>query len=148
MENEQLLKQCNGCGLMHDASCQGGNYIDYGWSFSYPDLGHYGGFTDNFDLVMDMRDSDSPGAFMVHLCHDCCVKMLDALPFLATNFRVNGCNPNKNDHDSDRGILTPPCCPYAWTWVHDKDEPDYEKSFTLYLATKDLTWEKETQPEE
>lgn len=99
---------CNNCAVAAPASQQVGHYIDYGWSLSHDFLGHYGGFSDNFP-------SDGK---LAHLCHDCCVKMMEALPGLAKYLFANyGGHPNAK-HD-DRGISVPSCCEYAWTWDGD-----------------------------
>lgn len=130
-------KTCDACNAAAPATQQSGNFIDYGWSFHWPDMGHYGGFTDHF-----LDTPEDVAASMVHLCHDCCVKMLAMFPALVNKMGVRGGHPNMNEHDSDNGIATPPCCPYAWTWVRDRSEPDYQKQFTTYFATAELTWEK------
>lgn len=146
---EEMTLQCDGCGLMHDSSCQNGHYIDYGWGLMFGDFGYYGGFTDNLEAMFDVRDNPEHAVkYMAHLCHDCCVKFMTTFPLLAVRMGVEGGHPNKNEHDSDNGIATPPCCPFAWTWVRDKDEPDYSRSFTHYRATSDLTWEKVERPAE
>lgn len=130
-------QSCDACGVAEPATQQAGNYIDYGWSFLWPDLGHYGGFTDSF---LDAPHNHEEA--MVHLCHDCCVKFLELFPRLVAKMRVQGGHPNRNEHDSDNGIGVPPCCPYAWTWVVDSpaDNPR-KKTFTHYRATRELTWE-------
>jgi len=126
---------CDACGSTESARQQSGNFIDDGWSFNWVDLGHYGGFTDPF--------LDSPAdsqAQMIHICHDCCVKLLAFFPALAEKTRARGGHPNRNEHDPDNGIATPPCCPYAWTWVRNKSIAEYSKQFTTYMATDELTW--------
>jgi len=142
----QQTKTCDLCGVAQDSDPQEGNYIDYGWSFDWLSLGHYGGFTDcipdrDLGSVDSIAEYDS-SPYMVHMCHDCCVKLLDTFPALAKIARVNGGHPNRNEHDSDDGIATPPCCPYAWTWVRNKDIADYRMQFTTYYATPELTWKK------
>lgn len=128
--------KCDACGSIEPAAQQDGNYIDYGWSFNWVDLGHYGGFTDPF--VDSPADAKSQ---MVHMCHDCSVKLLALFPALVDKVHARGGHPNKNEHDSDNGIATPPCCPYAWTWVRDRSKTDYQMQFSTYFATDELTWE-------
>ena len=100
----QTMIPCTNCGVAAPTTQQQGHYIDYGWSLGHDTLGHYGGFSDNFP-------SDGK---LAHLCHDCCVKMLEALPGLAKFlFSEYGGHPNAQE---DRGIETPSCCEYAWTW--------------------------------
>ena len=91
---------CTNCGIEAPTSQQGGNYIDDGWSIGHDFLGHYGGFSDNFP-------PDENG--LAHLCHDCCVLMLNALPGLAKFLFPNG----GGGHSSQ--FSDPPCCQYAWT---------------------------------
>lgn len=137
-------KTCDGCGAIAPATQQTGNFIDYGWSVCWPHMGHYGGFTDPF---MEMMSADAED-HLVHFCHDCCVKLLSLFPALVEKMSVRGGHPNMNEHDPDNGIATPPCCPYAWTWVRDRSEPDYQKQFTTYFATAELTWEKVEKSED
>lgn len=110
-------------------------YFDSGWTINFLSLGHYGGFT---DPIPDLEDSVEK--WTMHMCHDCCVKMVETFPVLEEH--VRGGHPNRNEHDSDNGIETPPCCPYAWTWVRDKSQEQYDKQFTVYYATQELLWEK------
>lgn len=132
--NETLT--CSACNAECPAAWQGGNYIDNGWSFDWVDAGHYNGFTDHF-----MGEPDDPKDHLVHFCHDCCVKLLDMFPPLVEKMRCKGGHPNMNPSVKDDGIATPPCCPYAWTWVRDKSKLGYQNQFTTYLATSSLDWE-------
>ena len=102
-------KTCSECGATHSASQQSGNYLDYGWSFNFLSLGHYGGFT---DCIPDTDKTEDD--YVIHLCHDCCLKMIEALP---NSFKAHlgnlGCHPGDLEKES--------CCQYAWTW--DKANP-------------------------
>lgn len=146
MSSEKIFIKCDCCGVVHETSGHGGNFLDYGWSFSYPDLGHYGGFTDHFEELVDMRDPEIARSFLIHMCHDCCVKLLELFPLLADRMHVHGGHPNKNEHDATDANLIPPCCPYSWTFVYNENEPDRSKRYKHYRATKDLTWEEFTLP--
>lgn len=139
-------KSCDMCGVTHDASQQSGNFIDYGWSINWLALGHYGGFTDcipNQELgeVDSIGDYD-PSPYMVHMCHDCCVKLIATFPALVKVAGIRGGHPNMNEHDSSNGIATPPCCPYAWTWVKREEKDEYGNRHDTYFATDELGWEK------
>jgi hypothetical protein len=100
------LKCCDNCGIEAPDSQQQGSYIDYGWSLNWLALGHYGGFTDC--LPEGDYEFDSP-RYLAHLCHDCCIKLLNVLPGLAKLIfpQDGGGHPNMNDHDSEDGTLTP-----------------------------------------
>lgn len=145
----QYTTKCDLCEETQDSSQQEGQYIDYGWSFNWLSLGHYGGFTDpmpdSTDGNAEKLDDYNAMPYMVHVCHDCCVKLLDTFPALAKIARVNGGHPNRNEHDPDNGITVTPCCPYAWTWVRDNSVTDYRMQFTTYFATPELTWVKREQ---
>jgi len=141
----QETKKCDLCGEEQEAGQQQGQFIDYGWSFNWLSFGHYGGFTDCIP-DMNLGDVDSigeydPSPYMVHACHDCCVKLLELFPRLAEIAGVRGGHPNKNEHDSEDGTAVLPCCPYAWTWVRNPNAGDYENRYFTYLATPQLTWE-------
>lgn len=137
------IKSCDLCGSVQEASQQSGNFIDYGWSFNWLSLGHYGGFTDCIPHQSPDGEKESTASYMVHMCHDCCVKMLDTFPALAQLSRAYGGHPNKNEHDSNNGIATPPCCKYAWTWVKLPDKDKYgHHIYITYIATADLGWTK------
>jgi hypothetical protein len=112
-------------------------FLDGGWSFNWVTLGHYSGFTDS---IITTEEASNEEDFMVHMCHDCCVKMLDTFPALKEIARVRGGHPNMNDHDSQNGTATPPCCPYAWTWV--KTSSEYPNEYKTYFSTDELTWEE------
>ena len=47
-----------------------------GLDFPFRQLGYYGGFIDNVPWEQWLDEED------FHLCHDCCVKLLNALPNL------------------------------------------------------------------
>lgn len=129
--------ECSACGQEQPATQQDGNFIDYGWSFNWVDAGYYGGFTDPFvDAPSNVSEQ------LIHLCHQCCVKLLELFPALVEKMQCRRGHPNMNEHDSDNGIATPPCCPYAWTWVRDRSKQPYESQFTEYEATESLTWKK------
>lgn len=121
---------CTNCGVDAPATQQDGNYIDNGISISLNDIGHYGGFTDNFSWFdKDLR--------LAHLCHDCCVILFDSLPGLAEAAQVKGGHYNTtsiNSHSFVKdGTLINPCCAYAWT-------TDKVKNYT-YISTPELTWQ-------
>jgi hypothetical protein len=133
------MKRCDNCASPAPTTQQDGDFIDYGWSIDWLSLGHYGGFT---DCLPDSQD-DEPNRYIAHLCHDCCLKMLDAMPGLAALIfpQGGGGHPNMNEHDSDNGTATPPCCPYAWTW-NKTVSPDGEPVYETYFGTADGGWKK------
>lgn len=123
-------KRCTNCGTECPASQQSGNYIDYGWSFNAADLGHYGGFT-------DCISNDDRSKTDVHLCHDCCVRLIEVLPGLAAVVKPGG-HPNIewSSSDTEDGTEIPPCCKYAWTWKREAGE------WVDYLVNESGAWEK------
>ena len=124
----EMTLACTNCGVAAPTSQQQGNFIDYGWSLGNCSLGHYGGFSDNFPC--DEEEA--------HLCHDCCLKMLEALPGLAKHLFPNGGgHPNMNGS----GIEVPSCCEYAWTWG-DKCEKNCGNSDT-YFGAPNGAWRKQ-----
>jgi hypothetical protein len=133
MKNTSSCSLCKEpSGIVFDSA-----YLDGGWSFNWVSLGHYSGFTDS---IIDATGK-SEEEFMVHMCHDCCVKMLETFPALKEIARVRGGHPNMNEHDSMNGIETPPCCPYAWTWVKVSDS-SFMPEYKTYFSTDELTWEE------
>jgi hypothetical protein len=123
MSDKELL--CINCGAPSPTSQQEGLFVDNGWSLNVLGLGHYGGFT---DCLPDAQDDDL-NDYLVHLCHDCCIKMLDALPGLARRIFPTGGGGHPNIGDSmvgDDGTSVAPCCSYAWTWKkHGKRQVTY-----------------------
>lgn len=141
---EIQTKLCTNCNIPQPANSQDGNYIDDGISIDVNQLGHYGGFTDNFPGKM----SDQ----IAHLCHDCCVILFNALPGLARFAGVHGGHGNITGRwtysdgelsQVQNGTEVPPCCQYAWTW--DKTDP---KNIVDYWATPDLQWTSRPQSRE
>lgn len=78
--------------------------VDRGYSFSLSSLGHYGGFSDSFEVSSDM----------VALCHNCCVVLLRALPGLVKP--LMGTLGVGHGREYDDG----PCCEFSFchTEVH------------------------------
>lgn len=133
-------KPCTNCGIEKPATQQFGNFIDDGWSLNYLSLGHYGGFTDcipdpNKGEVDSLADYD-PDPYMVHLCHDCCVRMLKALPGLAKLIGPGGHSNGFDSSNTDDGTEIPPCCNHAWTWKKEDGE------WKTYLVNENGDWEK------
>lgn len=124
------MKPCTNCGVNNATSQQSGNYIDYGWSFDAINLGYYGGFT-------DCLPSEDRSSGTVHLCHDCCVRLIEALPGLAAVVEPGG-HPNIewSSSDTEDGTEIPPCCKYAWTWKREAGE------WVTYLVNESGAWEK------
>lgn len=73
---------------------------DNGWVLPYDDFGYYGGFTDNLEHGEKPRRAK--------ICHDCVVKLLDALPNFAETLERGG-------HPCENAV---PCCEFAWR-THD-----------------------------
>ena len=131
------LLNCTNCGTPSPTTQQDGKYIDDGISINVNDLGHYGGFTDNFPGKMD--------DYIAHLCHDCCVILFNALPGFAEFAQVRGghgnitggaCYTGGELSHIKNGTLIKPCCQYAWCW----DATD-KNNVISYRATPELTWE-------
>jgi hypothetical protein len=102
---ETLPKECSECGTLCPTTQQQGNFIDYGWTFNYLALGYYGGFT---DCVPDGSDDWDDEKYIVHLCHNCCLKLIRALPGVFQEALGSmGCHPGN--------VKEPSCCEYAWT---------------------------------
>ena len=118
-----LTKNCDNCGAEAPATQQDGNFIDGGWVVVHRSLGFYGGFSDPFPEEDETTEA--------HLCHDCCVIMMRAMPGLAR--RIVPGHPNLNDGE---GTEVPPCCEWAWTWVEFPDRHEH------YRGTREGTWEK------
>jgi hypothetical protein len=132
---------CTNCGTPSPTSQQEGTHIDDGISINVNDLGHYGGFNDNFP--------PKKGDPIAQLCHDCSVILFNALPGFAKFAEVHGghgnltggwCFSGGETSDVINGTDIQPCCQYSWTW--DRTDPD---KIITYLATPDLTWEKHPQ---
>lgn len=107
--------------------------MDSGWSLNVLGLGHYGGFT---DCLPDAHDDDMSD-YLVHLCHDCCIKMLEVLPGLAHRIfpTGGGGHPNVGGNlESNDGTSLRPCCTYAWTWKK------HENRQVTYFANADGGW--------
>lgn len=136
------LLNCTNCGTPSPTTQQSGKFIDDGISINVNDLGHYGGFTDNFPGKM--------GNPYAHLCHDCCVILFNALPGFAKFAEVHGghgnitggaCYSGGELAHIENGTLITPCCPYAWTWDRTKRSGPYN-NYDVYRSTPELTWEK------
>jgi hypothetical protein len=69
--------------------------------------------------------------------------MLNVLPGLAKLIfpQDGGGHPNINEHDSDDGTLTPPCCQWAWTWKKTVS-PEGKSEYETYFGTADGGWKK------
>lgn len=133
MTNNTSIK-CTNCGTPNPTTQQQGNYIDDGIAIDVNTLGHYGGFIDDFPPKENS---------LAHLCHDCCVILLNVLPGFAAFAQMSGGHSNLNSRypfNIDNGTLIVPCCQYAWTW--DKTDKD---NIVTYLAAPQLTWVKHPQ---
>jgi hypothetical protein len=133
-------RQCTNCGIDKTTSPDFGDFIDDGWSFDYLAFGHYGGFTDcipdpDEGEVNSLAEYD-PSPYMAHLCHDCCVRMLEALPGLAKLIGPGGHSNGFDSSTTDDGTETPPCCNHAWTWKKE------DGKWKTYLVNENGDWEK------
>ena len=73
----ELTVTCAGCDtVVPTASCQS-NLPEAGIIFPFANLGYYDGFSDDCE---DRPDEEWEGKFP--MCHDCTVKILDAVPAL------------------------------------------------------------------
>jgi hypothetical protein len=135
--------KCGLCGSQNEYVFKDSNLIDSGWTLNWLNLGYYGGFTDcipgNLADVYSIAEYDET-PYTVNMCHACCVKLIDTFPALKEVARVRGGHPNMNEHDPSNGTATPPCCPYAWTWV-DVSDSSFMPKYETYFATDELTWE-------
>lgn len=132
---------CTNCGLEAPTSQQPDKLLDDGWSFNWLALGHYGGFT---DCLPERDKNPNHDDYIAHLCHDCCVTLLLALPGLAGVIfpEGGGGHPNVNEHDSEDGTLTPPCCQWAWTWKRRPAADKNGEKYDTYFGTKEGGWRK------
>jgi hypothetical protein len=66
------------------------------------------------------------------------VTLLLAMPGLAGVVfpEGGGGHPNQNEHDTEDGTLTSPCCQWAWTW---KKSP---AGYDTYFGTAEGGWKK------
>jgi hypothetical protein len=128
---------CTNCGTPNSTLQQQGSYIDDGLCFNVNDIGHYGGFSDNFPP----KEND----YLAHLCHDCCVILFNALPGFAKLAQVHGGHGNLNALNIDYvdGTTIKPCCQYAWTW-----NKTHKQNIITYISTPELTWEKKIYEQE
>lgn len=127
------MKKCDNCGLESPTTQQDGNFIDGGLSVDLLNMGHYGGMWDNFPFDGNDR--------LVHICHDCSVTFLRALPGLAKLVMpIGGGHPNQNEQTTVRGTDTPSCCEFAWTW--NCDELDDNGQYQVYYGEADGGWRK------
>jgi hypothetical protein len=91
---------CDGCG--ETTVCTQQEHLpDYGWALPYEQFGYYGGFTDEIEVLLGQRETN-----LAILCHDCVVKVLNALPMLA-----NKIAPDDGHHPYEGET---PCCKWAW----------------------------------
>lgn len=98
-------KKCSECENFYPTNQQDGKLIDYGWTFNHLALGYYGGFTDS--VPDDLYDWDDD-KYNVYLCHDCCIKIIQALPkTFEKALGAMGCHPGN--------VGEPSCCKYSWT---------------------------------
>jgi len=117
---------CDNCNRAVPAVHETADIPDRGLWFSQPDMGYYNGF---FDAV---------GENSVAICHDCSAIFMNAFPGLAAKLL-----PSRGGHPTVpfNGILSPPCCEWAWTW--DEVAPCAEcAQVPLYFANADGEWEK------
>lgn len=126
---------CTNCGAEARTTQQEGNFIDGGLSFDLVNLGFYGGFWDNFPT--NGREG------LAHICHDCSVVFMRALPGLAKKILPNGGGHPNFIHAEKitKGTETPSCCEFAWTWKDELDADD-EDSILTYFGRADGGWDK------
>lgn len=119
------LWHCQGCGQNRlIESC--GNGLHNGLVLSGFG-GYYGGFDDVFFDIKDQEEYESRDR--ANLCHDCVVKLLEALPTLAYSLGINpGAHPS--DHNDT------PCC--KWAWSLDDDGITYFPKTNVF---GNLVWE-------
>lgn len=126
---------CANCGTEARTTQQEGNFLDGGLSFDLVSLGFYGGFWDNFSQGKEG---------LAHICHDCSLLFMRALPGLAKRILPQGGGHPNNIHvpvtNEDREVLEPSCCEFAWTW--NAKEQDADGQHQTYFGTPDGDWEK------
>lgn len=101
--------KCDACGEHVDSESINTRFPDRGLVFPFRELGYYGGYTDNepWEAIN--------GAEMLKICHDCVVKMLDAVPGLASRIAElygTGLHPTSNADGT-------PCCGFSWSLKDD-----------------------------
>ena len=117
---KQQAVQCDNCGAIEMAVQENTPLIHCGWAFDVRSFGYYAGFTDSAFTEQEQ---------LVVLCHDCCVRMVEALPVMKKFLR--------GGHPSLLSDEAPPCCPYAWKLVTNE-----AGELETHFATKDRRWEK------
>lgn len=99
-----MTKVCDGCKEIFKTASVNTTFPESGLLFPFRQLGYYDGFTDNEPWDHETEDE------LMYLCHDCVVKMLDAVPFLYENISKrygNGLHPTLNEDGTS-------CCKYCW----------------------------------
>lgn len=128
---------CDGCRREVPAEGLNNHLPDYGLTLNHvPDMGYYGGFWDN----MGFPDSSKYHNDYFIICHDCSVKLLEALPGLGAHLTEMGYGGHASIHwvqtDTD-GTKYPPCCKWCWCWK--QVGPD---DYITYFASADgKSWE-------
>ena len=87
--------------------------------------GHYGGFVDTPGYP------GTAGGRYAFLCHDCSVRLADALPGVFAGDR--GCG-----HPVNSGTA-PPCCPYSWSTAEVSDPENPNKVWETLIPREDLS---------
>lgn len=123
----ELTVTCAGCDtVVPTASCQS-NLPEAGIIFPFANLGYYDGFSDDCE---ERPDEEWEGKFP--MCHDCTVKILDAVPALQAkivNRYGRGLHQTKNKNHE-------PCCRYSFLSI---DNQDGETSVIFY-PDESLKW--------
>lgn len=127
---------CDACGRKQRLTQQTSPALpDGGWVLMFEHFGYYGGFSDDIEVTLGGKDSES-----WTLCHDCVVKFFDAFPLLAERF-AGGHHPNfiHTDHDGgDIGTDHPSCCRFAWTW--NAYDVDGKRTYDTYYGDGNGGW--------
>lgn len=128
---------CANCGAESPVVVGGG--IDNGWCISAVWMGYYGGFTD----ICGLESEEEYRALEANICHDCCHKLLDALPGLAKVLLPFGSGAHSLPAGAPKD--SPPCCRYCWTFKNEPC-PNCEYPHTTYGGTDEGTWVKKPCP--
>lgn len=125
---------CGGCAKRYDKrviQMPAGHEVaeppEAGWYLPFRHFGYYNGFDDRA-FTHDEDDS-------VWLCHDCIVKMLEALPILAEKVGVGGHYNLNHTGEHEDGTVHEPCCRFAWT-----SRPSDTKAFDAFVVGADGKW--------
>lgn len=134
MTTEQITS-CSECGSAQQVS-DADSLPRNGFLFAPRSFGYYSGFSDNLPWRGVKREEE------VFLCHDCCVRLLEAFPSIARAIGQGGHHPCDDET---------PCCLYSWRGTENFGKRYKEKLVRTQHpffddATQTLQW-RDDEPE-